>query len=214
MNLLFANEQPGIFTDSWYAATSTPLPRFPALRGDTRADVCIIGAGYTGLSAALHLAQAGLGCRGGRSAWGSALAPPGAMADRWGVGSTRGRAGLRRRLGPGPARALWDLAEDAKSTLRGMIDDNGIDASWRDGVARCCRFDSEVREARDESEMLAQRYDYSQIEAAGSRATTGGVDRHRGLRGRRAGPRRGACPPAAPGLWAGAGSRIGRGADI
>ncbi len=163
MNLLFANEQPGIFTDSWYAATSTPLPRFPALRGDTRADVCIIGAGYTGLSAALHLAQAGLDVVV-VEAHGVGFGASGRNGGQVGSGFNKGQSWLERRLGPGPAQALWDLAEDAKSTLRGMIDDNGIDASWRDGVARCCRFDSEVREARDESEMLAQRYDYSQIE--------------------------------------------------
>lgn len=41
----------------WYADIGLPAPR-PALAGDTSADVCIIGAGYTGLWAAYYLKQA------------------------------------------------------------------------------------------------------------------------------------------------------------
>ncbi|MDP4033956.1 MAG: FAD-binding oxidoreductase [Pseudorhodobacter sp.] len=41
----------------WYADIGLPVPR-PALAGDTTADVCIIGAGYTGLWTAYYLKQA------------------------------------------------------------------------------------------------------------------------------------------------------------
>ena len=44
---------------SWYRATATPSPAYLRLSGEVKADVCIVGAGYTGLSAALELAQAG-----------------------------------------------------------------------------------------------------------------------------------------------------------
>ena len=40
--------------------TAPPAPQTAALSGDMRADVAIIGAGYTGLSTALHLAQRGI----------------------------------------------------------------------------------------------------------------------------------------------------------
>jgi glycine/D-amino acid oxidase-like deaminating enzyme len=42
-----------------WAASAPPPPRTAPLIGDTRADIAIVGAGYTGLSAALHLAEAG-----------------------------------------------------------------------------------------------------------------------------------------------------------
>ena len=35
------------------------LAAFPALEGEIEADVCVIGGGYTGLSAALHLRKKG-----------------------------------------------------------------------------------------------------------------------------------------------------------
>ncbi|MES2817051.1 MAG: FAD-dependent oxidoreductase, partial [Pseudomonadota bacterium] len=59
MNLLHVNDRRGEYPASYYAATAAPLDRFPILKGATRADVCIVGGGYTGLSAALHLKQNG-----------------------------------------------------------------------------------------------------------------------------------------------------------
>jgi glycine/D-amino acid oxidase-like deaminating enzyme len=43
----------------WHAVTP-PWPGLPALAGDERCDAAVIGAGFTGLSAALHLAAAGI----------------------------------------------------------------------------------------------------------------------------------------------------------
>jgi glycine/D-amino acid oxidase-like deaminating enzyme len=44
---------------SLWAATATPAPSTPPLHGETQAEVAIVGGGYTGLSAALHLAERG-----------------------------------------------------------------------------------------------------------------------------------------------------------
>src|SRR5882724_1013213 len=45
---------------SLWAATAPPAPSAPALDVSTRADVCVIGGGYAGLSTALHLAGCGV----------------------------------------------------------------------------------------------------------------------------------------------------------
>ncbi|NMJ41537.1 FAD-binding oxidoreductase [Roseomonas sp. JC162] len=45
---------------SYWAATASPGPEIPAFDGDMQADIAVVGAGYTGLSAALHLAERGL----------------------------------------------------------------------------------------------------------------------------------------------------------
>ena len=45
--------------DSLWAATAPPGPDCPPLESNAEADVVVVGAGYTGLSAALHLAGAG-----------------------------------------------------------------------------------------------------------------------------------------------------------
>jgi len=48
------------YPSSYYAASANPAPERPALNGETSADVCVIGAGFTGLSTAIALLEAGL----------------------------------------------------------------------------------------------------------------------------------------------------------
>ena len=60
MSLLYCNDTQGQWPPSWYAATAHDSPSYPPLQGATRADAVVVGAGFTGLSAALHLAQEGL----------------------------------------------------------------------------------------------------------------------------------------------------------
>ena len=55
---MIENEEPVIANSLW-SATANATPDCPPLHNAVTADVCIIGAGFTGLSAALHLAQAG-----------------------------------------------------------------------------------------------------------------------------------------------------------
>ena len=59
--------------DSWYRASVPAVPPRAQLQGVLDADVCIVGAGFTGLSAALELAEAG------RSRW---LALSSAITER------------------------------------------------------------------------------------------------------------------------------------
>ena len=44
---------------SYYAATASPRPLRPVLDGELAVDVAIVGGGFTGLSAALELAERG-----------------------------------------------------------------------------------------------------------------------------------------------------------
>ena len=46
--------------ESLWAAVTPPGPELPRLEGTAEADVVIIGAGFTGLSTALHLREAGV----------------------------------------------------------------------------------------------------------------------------------------------------------
>jgi gamma-glutamylputrescine oxidase len=48
------------YPDSWYAATLNLDLTFPALASDIKADVCIVGGGFSGLATALFLRESGL----------------------------------------------------------------------------------------------------------------------------------------------------------
>lgn len=56
---MIANERP-VIADSLWTATANPAPDCPPLEGEVDADLAVVGGGFTGLSAALHAAQAGL----------------------------------------------------------------------------------------------------------------------------------------------------------
>ena len=55
---MIRNERP-VIADSLWTATANPTPDCPPLDAQIEADVAIVGGGFTGLSAALHLAEAG-----------------------------------------------------------------------------------------------------------------------------------------------------------
>ena len=163
MNLLFANDRAGHYPDSWYAATAAPLAQFRPLQGETRADVCIVGAGFTGLSAALHLASRGLDVvllEAHRVGFGAS----GRNGGQVGSGQRVDQKTLERTHGAGTARLLWDFAEEAKALVRGLIDDHDMPLTFRPGIVHACRTAAEVREAHAEADHLAARYGYAQIE--------------------------------------------------
>lgn len=56
---MIANERPVIANSLW-SATANTAPDCPPLVGEVEADLAIVGGGFTGLSAALHAAEAGL----------------------------------------------------------------------------------------------------------------------------------------------------------
>jgi len=55
-----ASEDPG-HVASWYAVSANDKRLRPALEESLSADICIVGAGFTGVSAALELAEKGYG---------------------------------------------------------------------------------------------------------------------------------------------------------
>jgi len=48
------------YVTSYYAASAQPAAERAALEGSLEADVCVVGGGIAGCSAALHLAERGL----------------------------------------------------------------------------------------------------------------------------------------------------------
>lgn len=189
MNLLFANDRPGEYPPSWYAATATPVAPFPKLRGEVRADVCVIGGGYTGLSAALHLAERGYDVvllEAHRAGFGAS----GRNGGQVGSGQRLDQDDLERMVGLGDARRLWDMAEDAKALVRDLIARHAMPLAFHPGIAHACRNDREVAHAHSYAEKLRRDYGYDQLEPLdragiealiGSRAFAGGeIDRGAG----------------------------------
>ena len=116
---------------SYYAATAAAPPERPALAGDLRADVCVVGAGFTGLSAALNLAERGYRVavlEANRVGWGAS----GRNGGQIGSGFAADMAWLEGWAGRAAARGLFTLAEEAKAIIRERVERHGIscDLKW------------------------------------------------------------------------------------
>ena len=163
MNLLFSNDTKGAYPPSWYAEVTPPLDPFPPLDGDRAADVCVIGGGYTGLSAALHLAQAGADVvlvEAHRVGFGAS----GRNGGQVGSGQRLDQGSLERMLDDAHASRLWHLAEEAKALVAQLIAAHGIACDYRPGVVHADWTERGVRETHAYAAKLLEDYEYDLIE--------------------------------------------------
>lgn len=163
MNLLFANDRRGEYPPSYYAATATPLAPLPPLRESRRADVVVVGAGYTGLSAALHLAQRGyevVVLEAHRAGFGAS----GRNGGQVGTGQRIDQDALERMVGRADARALWDMGQDAVALVRGLIDTHAMDCPFAPGVIHADWHAADLRHAHAYADRMRRDYGYEHME--------------------------------------------------
>ncbi len=144
---------------SWYTATARHLPAFPTLAGRVSADVCVIGGGYTGLSAALHLAEAGFDVvllEAGRVGSGASGRNGGQIHS----GQRRDQDWLEARVGLDDAKALWRMAEEAKALLHALIARHAIDCDLRTGLIMADHKPGYVAHTHAYARKLNEVYDY------------------------------------------------------
>lgn len=147
-------------SDSYYLATAIGQRARTQLNGAREADVCVIGAGYTGLSCALHLAKAGMKV----VVLEAETAGFGASGRNGGQVITGQRVDqdeLERRYGEAHARSLWHLAIEARSLVRALIASNTIECDERPGHFTAAVRDSHARDLESYVDFLRSRYNYS-----------------------------------------------------
>lgn len=168
---------------SWYEDTVGERPAYPALDGDRRADVVIVGGGFTGLSAAAHLAKAGIDValvekhRFGDGA-------SGRNGGQLGTGQRAWTSELADDIGFARAKALFDLAEEAKAHLLEFTSVNGIDIDFVPGQLSVSHKKRYVAEYRDYADFMREKVGYPHIsfmdasetaDRLGSNAYFGGI---------------------------------------
>lgn len=113
--------------NSYYAATMAgPEPREP-LRRQVRVDVCVVGAGFAGLSTALELARRGRSVavlEARRVAWGASGRNGGFVA----AGFSQGLDSLVARVGLDHARELYELSREGVRIVKRNIADLDLQA--------------------------------------------------------------------------------------
>jgi gamma-glutamylputrescine oxidase len=153
-----------MYTDSYYTATAVGITDHPALEGAERADVCVIGGGYTGLSAALNLAERGFDVvllEAERIGWGAS----GRNGGLVGSGQRKDALELEELFGYERSKEFWDIAEAAKAEIRERVARHDIDCDLQYGQIEGVHKEKYVGFAAEYAAALAERYDYPHARA-------------------------------------------------
>ncbi len=138
---------------SLWADTAVPASACPPVSGDASADVCVIGGGYTGLTAALHLAEAG-----------ASVALIEAAEPGWGASGRNGGQvipglkidpdAIRAHYGPDAGPRVAAFAAGTADTTFGLIRRLGIDCDaqqtgWIQGAPSAAGLATVTRRAEE-----------------------------------------------------------------
>ncbi len=118
-------------TGSYYAATVNEVTDYPKLRGAVAADVCVIGAGFTGVSAALTLAERGYSValvEANRVGWGASGRNGGQI-----INGMYGLTKIRGQHGDNVAETVWDLRWRGHDIIHGRVERYGIACDLKSG---------------------------------------------------------------------------------
>lgn len=171
--------------NSLWANTAAPLRIFPSLSGEVQADVVIIGAGYTGLSAAHHLAKSGLVpvvLEANRPGWGASGRNGGVITAKFrqsfrGIDAAHGRAMAKR---------MYEIAHESTEIVEELVSEFGITSArlTRTGQVKAAHNHATLRAAIDEAEWMKREMGDAEVrildahevrEETGSQVFVGGV---------------------------------------
>ena len=146
-----------IDAQSYYQATANaPDHLRNRSRAMSTADVCVIGAGYTGLSAALELAKRGykvVVLEAERVGYGASGRNGGQIC----TGFSSGQAKIEAQLGKADARKCFALAEESKALLEQRITQHKIDCDLTWGYLHC------IPKAHQLDELKAWSDEYEEL---------------------------------------------------
>jgi len=147
---------------SYYEASAERTDSYPPLQTDIACDVCVVGAGLAGLSAAIDLADAGF-----------TVAVLEARQVGWGASGRNGGQALvglasdmqivERQLGRTAARQVWDATVEAVALIHARCERFGFDCEWQDGFIAAAVTPRRAVELAHWVEMLARDYGYERI---------------------------------------------------
>jgi glycine/D-amino acid oxidase-like deaminating enzyme len=123
---------------SYYAATANDQTGYPALEGTVKADVCVIGGGFSGVATALTLAERGRSVvllEANRIGWGASGRNGGQM-----IGGISGEETIKRQLGAAGAKLVRDIRYRGHEIIEERVAKYGIACDlaygWMEVAAR------------------------------------------------------------------------------
>ena len=178
----------GDHTGSYYAASANPAPLRPELIGAHEVDIAVLGAGYSGLSTALHLAEKGYRVavvEGARIGWGASGRNGGQIVN----GLNASLQTIGKRYGQDTANFVAGLVTEGGDIIRERVATYGIQCDLKPGNVFAALTDAHLRELEarlrlwrshgiDSQEMLG--VDQMRAHVATDRYVGGMIDRKGG----------------------------------
>lgn len=148
--------------NSYYAATANAFQRLERLSGRVTADVCVIGGGFTGLSAALHLAERGYKVvllEQARIGWGAS----GRNGGQINMGLRKGPEDLVAAFGEARAKLLFNMSEEARQLIADRVAKHNIACDLKPGTLHVASKARDQAWMEDEVACLERVYGYKGI---------------------------------------------------
>lgn len=148
-------------TGSYYAATANESTDYPVLEGSVSADICVVGAGFTGVSTALTLAERGYSValvEANRVGWGASGRNGGQL-----INGISGLEKIRKKHGEGIADMLWDLKWRGNDIVHDRVEKYAIECDLKNGFVETAfkpRHMADLEEYAAEFERHNFPYEY------------------------------------------------------
>ena len=158
-------------TGSYYAATANEVTDYAPLQGDQHADVCVIGAGFTGIATALTLAERGYRVRvveANKVGWGASGRNGGQM-----IGGIAGEKHLRKACDDD---TLWQMRWRGHDIIAERVAKHSIDCDLKYGYVDVAIKPRHLREFEEDLEQLEKHgfeHEYRMLDREETRATIG-----------------------------------------
>ena len=161
-------------TSSYYAASANPTPDRPALQGSHETDVCVIGAGYTGVSTALFLLEQGFKVtilEAARVGFGASGRNGGQIVNSY----SRDIDVIERTVGKEQARLLGEMAFEGARIIRDRVARYNINCDLKDGGVFAAVTAKQMQHLESQK-ALWERYGHSELELMDARRIREVVD--------------------------------------
>ncbi|HKX55696.1 MAG TPA: FAD-binding oxidoreductase [Xanthomonadales bacterium] len=159
---------------SYYAASANQSIEYPRLQGSHRVDICIVGAGFTGIATALTLAERGYKVavvEANRIAWGASGRNGGQM-----IRGISGESKILSKFGPGYQDLLWQLRWRGHEIIHERVEKYSIQCALKSGYMDVASKHRQVTALEEEVALMEKYrfpYDYRLLDAAETAAAIG-----------------------------------------
>lgn len=150
------------YPDSYYAHSANPTPARPALVGEIETDVCVVGAGYTGLSTALFLLEHGFKVtvlEAAKVGFGASGRNGGQIVNSY----SRDIDVIERTVGAKQAQLLGDMAFEGGRIIRERIAKYNIQCDLKDGGVFAAVTPKQMGHLESQKKLW-ERYGHTQLE--------------------------------------------------